>query len=157
MGSMGDMGRMTGQMMGRSPAAANQDWLLAASWLLVALGVVLLLAWAIRYAVRENGSGRPAGALADTMNDAKDTNDTPLTIAQRRYARGEIGREEYEQIRADMLRDGSDPLDNGTGRYDVQDAAGRWSPAGAAAHRGALSPTAPADQVAGNAGTERRL
>ena len=102
---MGDMGRMMDQMMGRSQAAAGPDWLLAVSWLLVALGVVLLLAWAVRSALRENGSGRAAGTYAATTTDAHDGNDAPLSIAQRRYARGEISREDYEQIQADLLRD----------------------------------------------------
>ena len=90
------------QMMGRAPAASSPDWFRTASWLVVALGMVLLLAWAVRHARRENGSRRAAGTDADTTNDA---NDAPLAIAQRRYARGEISREQYEQIRADLLRD----------------------------------------------------
>jgi putative membrane protein len=32
--------------------------------------------------------------------------DTPLGIAQRRYAAGEITREEYERLRADVARNG---------------------------------------------------
>ena len=32
--------------------------------------------------------------------------EAPLAILQRRYARGEIGPDEYERIRSDLLRDG---------------------------------------------------
>lgn len=45
---------------------------------------------------------------------ATQPNESPLAILQRRYAQGEIGHEEYERIRADLLRDrgiGGRPVD----------------------------------------------
>lgn len=82
-GIMGQSGPM-GPMMGFG-------WLMLLFWLLVVTGVILLVTWAVRrLASQEDGAGAEA----------------PLAILQRRYARGEIGREEYERIRGDLLSDG---------------------------------------------------
>lgn len=86
------MGGMMGGMMGQS---GPMTWtgVVAVSWLLVVAGIVLLLIWGIRR-IGNRGMG-----AAD---------EAPLMILQRRYARGEIGPDEYERIRADLLRDGGD-------------------------------------------------
>lgn len=61
--------------------------------LLVFGGVILLAIWAV---TRLTGSERSQpGTTANSPED-------PLVILQRRYARGEVGREEYERIRADL-------------------------------------------------------
>jgi putative membrane protein len=57
-------------------------------WLGIAIGMVLLLIWLIRYGSR--GTTTPAGQLA------------PQEILQRRYAHGEISRDEYETIKRDI-------------------------------------------------------
>jgi putative membrane protein len=81
-GMMGQAGPM-GPMMG-------SGWLMLLFWLLVVIGVILLVTWAVRrLASQETGAGAEA----------------PLDILQRRYARGEIGREEYERVRGDLLSD----------------------------------------------------
>jgi uncharacterized membrane protein len=84
------MGGRMGGMIGQSGPMTWTGVLVAVSWLLVVAGIVLLL---IR-GIRRIGS-RGMGAAEEP----------PLTIVQRRYARGEIGPEEYERIQADLLRD----------------------------------------------------
>jgi putative membrane protein len=61
--------------------------------LLVFAGIILLAVWAVtRLTGREHG---PSSGTATTPED-------PLVILQRRYARGEIGRDDYERIRSDL-------------------------------------------------------
>lgn len=55
-------------------------------WGLVILGIAALIRW-----------------LMTQPSSSRSPHDkTPLEIAQERYARGEIGREEYEQIKRDL-------------------------------------------------------
>ncbi|MDQ6712975.1 MAG: SHOCT domain-containing protein [Candidatus Dormibacteraeota bacterium] len=61
--------------------------------LLVFAGIILFAVWAV---TRLTSSER--GQSSGTANSAED----PLVILQRRYARGEIGREDYERIRSDL-------------------------------------------------------
>jgi putative membrane protein len=56
-------------------------------WVLVLGG----LAWLVTWAVRRAGSGGSAS-----------TGSSAVEIAQQRYARGEITREQYQQILADL-------------------------------------------------------
>ncbi len=56
------------------------------------IALILLVVWAVRAAsARSPGSHPPAPPL-----------ETPLEILQRRYARGEIGKAEYEEKRRDL-------------------------------------------------------
>lgn len=66
--------------------------------LLVFAGIILLAIWAI---ARFTGSDRLR------PSNASSSPDDPLTILQRRYARGEIGRDDYERIRSDLKGSGS--------------------------------------------------
>lgn len=85
------LGLLAGPLLGSAGRAGNAaGWLAAPSALLVAVGVGLLLAWA----ARRPSDGPTAGG------------DTPLGILQRRYARGEIGRDDYERVRGDLTADG---------------------------------------------------
>lgn len=59
-------------------------WPMGLIWLLLAAGVVALIWWAAR-----RGGGDTGGA-------------SPRTLLDRRYARGEIDRSEYERMRADL-------------------------------------------------------
>jgi putative membrane protein len=61
--------------------------------LLVFVGIILVAVWAIPRLV---GSDRLRASGASSSPD------DPLTILQRRYAKGEITREEYERIRSDL-------------------------------------------------------
>ena len=65
--------------------------------LLVFAGIILLGVWAV---TRLTGSER--GRSDGPANSAED----PLIILQRRYARGEIGRDDYERVRSDLERKG---------------------------------------------------
>jgi putative membrane protein len=50
-------------------------------------GIIALIVWAINRLVRHGGGG---------------SKQTPLDIAKERYARGEITREQFEQIKKDL-------------------------------------------------------
>lgn len=63
-------------------------------WLLVLTGIALLIVWA----VRQFGHGGPTSTGGGTSR--------ALEILQERYARGEITREQYEQMRRDILGQG---------------------------------------------------
>ncbi len=91
-GGMMGFGGMGG-MMGQSGSIPWPGWLMLVFGLLVVAGLVLLVVWGARRLAQ------PDGAAAY---------ETPLTILQRRYARGEIGPEEYEGAREILLRDGGD-------------------------------------------------
>ena len=56
-------------------------------WMLLFWGAVI---WLVAWAVTRVGGGRSTDS------------DTPLDIVQRRYARGEITRDEFEQLRKDL-------------------------------------------------------
>ena len=62
--------------------------------IVVLVGPVLLIIWAIR---KSNVNSTQSGPQAPSSQSAKD-------IAQVRYAKGEISREEYQQILADIDR-----------------------------------------------------
>jgi len=66
--------------------------------LLVLVGIILLAVWAIP---------RLAGSERQRSNTTSGSPEDPLTILQRRYARGEITREEYERIRSDLKGGGT--------------------------------------------------
>jgi putative membrane protein len=60
----------------------------------VIIGLVLLVVWAVR---RMSGNSAQSGSLNMTGQSARD-------IAQARYAKGEINREEYQQVLSDISR-----------------------------------------------------
>jgi len=66
--------------------------------LLVFVGIILLAVWAI---TRLTGSERLRPSSTSSAPE------DPLAILQRRYARGEITREEYERIRSDLKGSGT--------------------------------------------------
>jgi putative membrane protein len=67
-------------------------WMLWGSliWVVFLVAVGLIVVWV----VRQTQAPRPAAP--------DEGRERPLEIAQRRYAAGEISREEYEQIRRDL-------------------------------------------------------
>ena len=79
-----------GMMGGYGPGAAGNGW----GWL-VMLGVMLLLAVLVGLAVWALRRGGSIGPGAGNQND-------PLAILRQRYARGEIDREQYEQMKRDL-------------------------------------------------------
>jgi uncharacterized membrane protein len=74
-------------------------WLLMMVFgLLVFVGIILLAVWAIT---------RVAGSERLRPTSTSSAPEDPLTILQRRYARGEITGEEYERIRSDLKGSGT--------------------------------------------------
>lgn len=66
-------------------------------WLALILGIIWLVVWAIRRSSSGNWN-------SSTMNDRTATGSSAKDIAQMRYARGEISREEYQQLLEDLSR-----------------------------------------------------
>jgi len=91
------MGGMMGGMMG----FGFPGLLMMGSVVLVIVGAILLLVLLFR---RSDGS---TSGLATSAGANSSGQEMPLTILQRRYAGGEIGSEEYQRIRSDLLRDGN--------------------------------------------------
>ncbi len=66
-------------------------------WLLILAGIVLLVLWGIRAYRRWEATSSGAGTSR------------ALEILKERYARGELTREQYEQMRRDILEDTTRP------------------------------------------------
>lgn len=64
-------------------------------WWMLFGGIWMLLFWGAIIWLAVWGVGQLSGA-------SRRDRDTPLEIARRRYARGEITREEFEQLRRDL-------------------------------------------------------
>ena len=58
-------------------------------WLLVIAGVIALVVWIVRTSIQRGGGPSTQGPDA-------------LEIARRRYASGEISKEQYEQVKKDL-------------------------------------------------------
>jgi uncharacterized membrane protein len=69
----------------------TMGWMMAVN-LLIPLLVLALIAALLVWAVRATGTAE------------RGTPEAPLTIAQRRYARGDLGAEEHERMRATLTR-----------------------------------------------------
>jgi putative membrane protein len=63
-------------------------WLWHLFWMVLILGVMLLIVWTMVRTPRRNGSAAGPG--------------TDMKIARERYARGEITRDEFLQIKRDL-------------------------------------------------------
>jgi putative membrane protein len=74
-----------GMMGGSFGAAAWFGGLGLVFWIFILVGLGLVVAWAVRQPSRADGR-----------------NDQPLDILKARYARGELTREQYEQMRHDL-------------------------------------------------------
>ncbi|MBI4458848.1 MAG: SHOCT domain-containing protein [Acidobacteria bacterium] len=65
---------------------------------LVTLGVILLLV----YLIFGKGGFRASGGHMDERHSYRQESETPLDILKRRYATGEITKEQYAQMRQDI-------------------------------------------------------
>jgi len=91
-GMMGGMGMMGGGLMNGGMMGGMGMTLLGLLFLLLVLaGVALLVIWAVRRSGGGLGSGR----------------EDPMEILRARYARGEVGCEEFERMREDLARTSS--------------------------------------------------
>ena len=88
-GMMGGSGPMIGGRMmdAWGPGLGVLSLVMMVVWLLLVMGAVLLVAWLVRQLATGLGTGGRSRALE---------------ILQERYARGEITREEFEQMRRDI-------------------------------------------------------
>jgi putative membrane protein len=85
-------------MMGGYGMFGNLGWIGMILNLVITIGVivglVLLVVWAVR---RMSGNSAQPGSINSSGSSAKE-------IAQVRYAKGEISRDEYQQILSDLGR-----------------------------------------------------
>ena len=64
-------------------------FLMVLFWILVIVGIVFLVRWLAVPGTTSHPTAPPAA-------------ETPLEILQKRYARGEISKEQYDQMRRDL-------------------------------------------------------
>ena len=78
-------------MMGPMMYGPNGGWMFFhfLFWILIIIGVVLLIVWLVRQPGRY---GRERGE------------ETALDILKKRYAKGEISKEEYEKMKDDLMK-----------------------------------------------------
>lgn len=88
-GGMMGFGGMMGGYYGSGFAGPWMAVLMLLFWALVIGGVVLLVVWLVR-----QGSNMAPGSAS--------REDTALELLKRRYARGEITRDQFEQMRRDL-------------------------------------------------------
>ena len=80
-------GMMPGMMWGAGRFGWISFMLMMLSMILFWIAIILGIVWLVRWSVDQSGRGQ----LED-----------PLDIIRRRYARGEISREEYERMQEDL-------------------------------------------------------
>ena len=68
----------------------DYGWIYMILGMLLIVGIALLIVWL----VRQSGSGS-AGS--------RDSGETALDILKKRYAKGEISKEEYERMKSDII------------------------------------------------------
>jgi putative membrane protein len=64
--------------------------------LIIIVVLVVIIVWAL-------AGGRLSGSQGGTSDGRPTSPDTPLEIVRKRYARGEITREEFERMKKDLL------------------------------------------------------
>ncbi len=82
-------GMMPGMMFGYGPLSWPVMGLMMLSMILFWIAVILGIVWVVRWMADQPGRRGPEDI-------------DPLEIIRRRYARGEISREEYERLREDL-------------------------------------------------------
>ena len=83
---------MMGYYSGYSLGGVLAHVMMLLFWILLIVGIVMLIRWAWDYtAGREKGINSHGKA------------DTALEILKQRYAKGEISREEYQQMKQDLI------------------------------------------------------
>ncbi len=72
-------------------------WMIPWGWILIVILVVILI-----YALAGRGGQRPSEPSRGSHVGEKEDLETPLDILKKRYARGEISREDFEQMKKDV-------------------------------------------------------
>lgn len=68
-------------------------WMFGGAWMIIVWVVIVgLIIWGVIALVKHTGSGSSSGS-----------NRKPMDIAEERYAKGEITKEEFEQIKKDLM------------------------------------------------------
>ncbi len=70
-------------------------------WMFPSFFIILMLV--VIYLIFGRGGCRPPWQDSGRYYGEKKDNETPLDILKKRYARGEISKEEFEQIKKDIL------------------------------------------------------
>ncbi len=74
-------------------------WMIPWGWILIVILVVVLI-----YALAGRGGHRPSDPSRGSHMEEQQDLETPLNIVKKRYARGEISREDFEQMKKDLSR-----------------------------------------------------
>lgn len=72
-------------------------WMIPWGWILIIIVVVILV-----YAIGGRGWSRTYGPSTGPRIDEQRDLETPLDILKKRYARGEISREDFERMKKDL-------------------------------------------------------
>jgi putative membrane protein len=72
-------------------------WMIPWGWIFIIILVVILI-----YALGGRGGQRPYEPPNRSRLEEEQHLDTPLDILKKRYARGEISREDFEQMKKDL-------------------------------------------------------
>lgn len=72
-------------------------WMIPWGWVLIIILVVILI-----YALAGRAGQRPPQPSGGSHVEEKQALETPLDILRKRYARGEISREDFEQMKKDL-------------------------------------------------------
>jgi uncharacterized membrane protein len=92
---MGGYGRGYSGMMGYGGGSWLYDLFFFAFAVLILAGIILLIVWAVRAISGGHGAGS-AGTGTPAQPGA--TQDEACAVARKRYASGEISKEQYEEI-----------------------------------------------------------
>jgi putative membrane protein len=72
-------------------------WMIPWGWILIIILIVVLI-----YALAGRGMQRPHDFPGGSYKGERQDPETPLDILKKRYARGDISREEFEQMKKDL-------------------------------------------------------
>ena len=90
-------GGMMGGMMGGTGFGAGFGLIGMLFNLIIIVGIVMLVIWAVR---QFSSNGQSSSFMSQQNNPSTDA--TPREIVEKRYARGEINREQYQEILSDL-------------------------------------------------------
>jgi putative membrane protein len=101
MGMMGGFGMMSGLASGGS-GGYSWGWLMMLFLVLLIVGIALIVVWLFRQGYI-TGTGDRGGD--GTHSEKGIVGQSALNILKQRYARGEIAKEQYDQIKLDIEAD----------------------------------------------------
>lgn len=78
----------------------HDGWMGMGGWMFPGFGLIIVILVVVLFVWLINGT-RQGGASVEPR-PPRDISEDPLEIVKRRYARGEITREEFEQLKRDL-------------------------------------------------------